>query len=288
MRCNWHLYRVNIVQNMNERKEINEKDVNLSSTVSNFLITRKYASSKDLSSGVLSCSVMDLAVEKAIDSESGNNNILSFSSGSKDAATYFQQLEEHFLALKTFIAGTNQAYKQELTWLKYPIFVNIYLELVEKGQETKALKFYNQHVADFVTEHKEELQHFRGITCSEKLSPSDFAAHFRKSKFVCKLSHKVFTYLLQFLSSENRSPLLQYIDKNIHLDVNNAKLSLKQKDLESDHRNKETEEPAVRQTSLDSGQSISTDLIKLFRASRDEPPCLPSIILHKVSSCHQG
>lgn len=280
-----------LAQIMNQSKETGDKDASISTTVSNFLKTRKYSASKDLKMDVEPvCSVMEMVVEKAIESESGHDNILSFSSTSKDAMAYFQQLDEQFLALKTFIAGTNQAYKQELIGLKYPIFVNIYLELIEKGQEMKALLFYNQHLADFVAEHKEELQHLRGITGPEKLSTSDTAAHFRKSKFVYKLSHKVFTYLLQFLSGGNRSLLLHYIDKNIHLDVNNAKLSLAQMDFDGNCEVKEGKELPSKQKSVDHGKSTSilAELHESIKAVKDEPPDLPSIIFHKVSNCDQG
>jgi septum formation inhibitor MinC len=273
------------LQIMSEIVHNQEKDSSESTALSNFLKARKY-------SGVIpdrvdvrpECSVMDALVKQAIESESGQNNVLAFSATTKDALAYFQQLEEQFNALKTFIAGTNQAYKQELIGLKYPLFVNIYLEFVEKSQDKKSMLFYNQHFGDFVTEHKEELQHLRGITGPEKLSTSDIAANFRKSKFVHKLSHKVFINLLQFLSSQNRSILLHFIDKNIHLDVNNVRTSL----LETYTKKMDAEkDKASAKKELDHS-NLPTELMDAIKAMENEPPNVPTVILHSVTNCRQG
>ena len=271
---------------MSENHDNQQKDSSESTTLSNFLKARKY-------SGVISdfvdskpdSSVMDVLVKQVIESESGKNNVLAFSATTKDAPVYFQQLEEQFIALKTFIAGTNPAYKQELINLKYPLFVNIYLELVEKSQDKKSILFYEQHVRDFLPEHLDELQHLRGITGPEKLSTSDIAANFRKSKFVYKLSYKVFINLLQFLSSKNKAILLHFIDKNIHLDVNNVRTSLLETYSEkvAGEKDKTNDNKGL----LDSSD-LPTELMDAIKAMNDEPPNLPTVILQSITNCQQG
>ncbi|XP_028391086.1 TAF5-like RNA polymerase II p300/CBP-associated factor-associated factor 65 kDa subunit 5L [Dendronephthya gigantea] len=256
------------------------KDSSESAALSNFFKIRKY-SGVDLVQSTQD-SIMDVLVKQTIESESGQSNVLSFSTTTKDATVYFQQLEEQFIALKTFIAGTNSAYRQELIGMKYPIFVNIYLELVEKSQDKKSVPFYNQHVGDFLTDHKEELQHLRGITGPEKLSTSDIAANFRKSKYVHRLSHKVFIYLLQFLSGLNRSILLHFIDKNIHLEVNNVRTSLLESYTEDVGREKT--KVGVKKTDL----TVPTELLDAIKAMKDEPPNLPTVVLHNITNCTQG
>ena len=269
---------------MSEILDNQQKDSSESTTLSSFLKARKYSGLiSDLVDFRPDCSVMDALMKQAIESESGQNNVLAFSATTKDALAYFQQLEEQFIALKTFIAGTNQAYKQELIGLKYPLFVNMYLEFVEKSQDKKSMLFYNQHVGDFITEHKEELQHLRGITGPEKLSTSDIAANFRKSKFVYKLSHKVFVRLLQFLSTQNRSVLLHFIDKNIHLDVNNVRISL----LETYMKKMGVEKEKVNDNKV-LNSDLPTELMDAMKAMEDEPPNVPTVIQHNVTNCQQG
>ena len=267
---------------MSENHDDQQKDNTESTTLLNFLKVRKYSGViSDLGDVTPKFSAMDVLVKQAIEAESGQNNVLAFSTTTKDASAYFQQLEEQFIALKTFIAGTNPAYKQELIGLKYPLFVNIYLELVGKSQDKKSMLFYNQHVGDFLTEHKEELQHLRGITGPEKLSTSDIAARFRKSKFVYKLSHKVFLNLLQFLSSQSRSILLHFTDKNIHLDVNNARTSL----LETSERISREKDKASKEME---SSALPTELMDAIKAMREEPPNVPTVMLHSVTNCQQG
>ncbi|CAB3982161.1 TAF5-like RNA polymerase II p300 CBP-associated factor-associated factor 65 kDa subunit 5L [Paramuricea clavata] len=271
---------------MSENDDNQQKDNSSeSTTLSNFLKVRKYSGEiSDFVDSTPDCSVMDLLVKQAIESESGQNNVLAFSATTKDASAYFQQLEEQFIALKTFIAGTNPAYKQELIGLKFPLFVNIYLELVEKSQDKKSMLFYNQHVGDFLTEHKEELQHLRGITGPEKLSTSDIAANFRKSKFVYKLSHKVFINLLQFLSSQSRSILLHFIDKNIHLDINNVRTSL----LETYTERIGGEKDKANDNKGSDNCGVPAELMDAIKAMKDEPPNLPTVILHSVTNSQHG
>ena len=270
---------------MNQNSDNQKNDNSESTVLSNFLKARKYSGIiSDLVSPMPEYSVMDVLVKQAIESESGQNNVLAFSATTKDATAYFQQLEEQFIALKTFIAGTNPSYKQELIGLKYPIFVNIYLELVEKSLDKKSLLFYNQHVGDFLSEHKDELQHLRGITGPEKLSTSDIAANFRKSKFVYKLSHKVFMHLVQFLSCQNGSILLHFIDNNIHLDVNNMQASLSK--TYSERIKQETDKTRSNKGTDES--SIPVELMDAIKAMKNEPPNLPTVILQSVTNCQQG
>lgn len=272
--------RFQIMSQNHEDQDI--KGCSESTALSNFFKIRKYTGvSPDLDQSTPD-TIMDVLVKQAIESESGQSSVLSFSGTSKDASVYFQQLEEQFIALKTFIAGTNPSYRQELIGMKYPVFVNIYLELVEKSHDKKSVPFYNQHVGDFLTDHKEELQHLRGITGPEKLSTSDIAANFRKSKYVHRLSHKVFIYLLQFLSGQNRSILLHFIDKNIHLEVNNVRASLLEGYTEVGGREKT--KISVKKNDL----TVPTELLDAIKAMRDEPPNLPTVILHSLTNFTQG
>lgn len=250
-------------------------------SLANFLKARKYGG---IVTDLVDCSVMDILVKQAIESESGQNNVLTFSAATKEISGYFKLLEEQFVALKTYIAGTSPAYKQELVGLKFPLFVNIYLELVQKTRDKRSMLFYNQHVGDFLTEHKEELQHLRGITGPEKLSTSDVAANFRKSKFVHKLSYKVFMNLLHFLSTQNRSILLHFIDKNIHLDINNVRTSL----LEMLTKRVSNETDKANNDRQLYNCDLPTELSDAMEALNKQPPNLPTVILHSVTNNAHG
>lgn len=263
---------------MNEDSNVDQDSIE-SKPSSNISKLRKFSNPLKSASEY---TVMDALIQNVIEEESGVSNVIASSSISKDVETYLQQLEEQFVAFKSFVAGTNPtSYRQELVALKYPLFVNIYLELVLKLQEKKSMLFYSQHVGDFFNEHRDELQHLRGITVPEKLSTSDIAAKFRKSKFVYKLSHKAFIYLLQFLSTQSRIMLLRFFEKHIHLDVDNVRTSLWE-NLKSGKM-----KHVFETTQQSDYEDTPTELLRTIKAMKDEPPNAPHVILHHLENCHQ-
>lgn len=273
-----------------EKNQMNEQ---LSSVITSFLKKRKYAES--------TISVKDFATEQKMEemafkttvcNESGIPNVFSFAINTSDLVT----VDEDYTAFKSFITGTNQAYRQELSKFLFPMFANIYLDLVAKGQTLPAQNFFVKHSGEFSAEHKEEIQHLQVITDMECLKSSDIASNFRRSKFVIKLSSKVFTYFLQYLRSGDHVLLLHLLNKHFSIEISHSKPGQRQY---GDEINTDEAEPSASGHRATKGakQAKSTvektnDNLVALRESigqvRSGPASLPSVCFYSFLNAHQG
>ncbi|KAM7282074.1 TAF5-like RNA polymerase II p300/CBP-associated factor-associated factor 65 kDa subunit 5L [Ixodes scapularis] len=86
-------------------------------------------------------SVSDLVLSGVVAAETGTKNLFSFSAISKDASSIDQQ----FTKFKNFVSEASEPFKSELSFVLFPIFVHLYLELVSNGQKSLAQKFHGRH-----------------------------------------------------------------------------------------------------------------------------------------------
>lgn len=274
----------------NEKNQMQEQ---VSSVINNFLKKRKYtegvSSVKDFTAEQ---KVEDMAFKTTVSNETGITDVFSFAINSCEPAI----LDEQYSSLKSFIIGTNQAYRQELSKFLFPMFANIYLDIVAKGQAIPAQTFFSKHSGEFSIEHKEEIQHLQVITDLERVKSSDVASNFRRSKFVVKLSNKVFTYFLQYLRSGDHVLLLHLLNKHFSLEITHSKPGQKQNgdEIENDagenavssHRATR----AVKQTKsmTDKENENLVTLRESIGRIRSGPACLPSICFYTFVNASQG
>ncbi|KAL9982430.1 hypothetical protein ACROYT_G004470 [Oculina patagonica] len=265
----------------------------VSNVITSFLNQRKYTESESsLKEFPVEQKMEDLAFKTTVCNESGIPDVFSFAINSSDPA----MLDEQFFNLKSFITGTNQAYRLELSKFLFPMFANIYLDLVVKGQTVAAQTLFTKHSGDFPIEHKEEIQHLQAITDLERLKSSDTASNFRRSKFVVKLSNKVFTYFLQYLRSGDHVLLLHLLNKHFSIEISHSKPGLKQngEDLETD----DIEAPTLSSRATRGGKQAKSstekeneNLVALKESIghiRNGPACLPAVCFYSFLNAYQG
>ena len=274
-------------------KEKNQMHEQVSSVISSFLKKRKYpestSSRKDFTTEQ---KVEEMAFKTTVCNESGIPDVFSFAINSSDPA----MLDEQYSSFKSFITGTNQAYRLELSKFLFPMFSNIYLDLVAKGQTLAAQKFFTKHSGEFSIEYKEEIQHLQAITDLERLKSSDTASNFRRSKFVVKLSNKVFTYFLQYLRSADHVLLLHLLNRHFSLDISHNKPGQKQNGDET-----EMEEAGLSTSSYQTTRGVNQvksttekgnknleTLRDSIRQIKDGPACLPSVCFYSFLNAYQG
>ncbi|XP_068746868.1 TAF5-like RNA polymerase II p300/CBP-associated factor-associated factor 65 kDa subunit 5L [Montipora capricornis] len=273
-----------------DKNQMNEQ---LSGVINSFLKKRKYTES--------AISVKDFATEQKMEemafkttvcNESGIPNLFSFAINSSDLV----MVDEHYTGFKSFITGTNQPYRQELSKFLFPMFANIYLDLVAKGQTLSAQTFFAKHSGDFPVEHKEEIQHLQVITDLECLKSSDTASNFRRSKFVIKLSNKVFTYFLQYLRSGDHVLLLHLLNKHFSIEISHNKPGKRPNGDEMDTEEAEHSGSGHRATKgakqvKPAAEKTNENLVTLRESIgqvRSGPACLPSVCFYSFLNAHQG
>lgn len=273
-----------------ENKQMHEQ---VSSVINSFLKKRKYTESvislKDFASEQR---VEDMAFKTTVCNESGFPNVFSFAINGSDPA----MLDEQYSSLKSFITGTNQAYRGELSKFQFPMFANIYLDLVAKGQTLASQTFFTKHSGEFSMEYKEEIQRLQVVNDLECLKSSDTASKFRRSKYVVKLSNKVFTYFLQYLRSGDHVLLLHLLNKHFSIEISYSKPGQKENgdEIETDYAEHSTScHRAVKGAhhGKSSTEKTNENLVTLRESIgriRNGPACPPSICFYSFLNAFQG
>lgn len=273
-----------------EKHQMHEQ---VSDVITSFLKQRKYTDSESsVKDFPVEQKMEDMVFKNTVSNESGVPDVFSFAINNSDPA----MLDEQFSNLKSFITGTNQAYRLELSKFLFPLFANIYLDLVVKGQGIAAQSLFVKHSGDFSIEHKEEIQHLQAITEVERLKSSDTASNFRRSKFVVKLSNKVFTYFLQYLRSGDHVLLLHLLNKHFSIEISHSKPGQKQNSDEVETDETEASTVSYRATrgakqAKSSTEKENENLVALRESIghiRNGPACLPSVCFYSFLNAYQG
>lgn len=259
-----------------------------------FLKKRKFRDGED-SSGKFQAhgtkhKVEDAALKTSVKSECGIPNVLSFSVNHLDANSY----DEQYGSLKSFITGANPAYRQELVKLLFPVFANSYLDLIAKGFLNNAQNFFSKYSSDLMADFKDDIQNLQSITDSERLKSSDTAANFRRSKYLIKLSHKVFTYLMQYLRSSEHLLLLQLINRNFAIEISQSKPGQKigcngdEEEKDTGINQKVHKDNKHSKTVVEKDDASLKSLKESIDKIRNGPACLPSICFYTFQNTYQG
>ena len=275
-------------------REKNSTKEDVSTTVTNFLMKRKYAESETSVQSINTERLEEMALSTSISNETGITNVFSFAANNNSNPSLF---DEQYSNLKSFITGANQVYRTELSTLLFPMFANIYLELVVKCYSSAASGFFSKHSGDFMSEHKEEVQHLQGITCVERVGTSDVANAFRRRKYAVKLSKKVFSYFIQYLRSGQHTLLLQILNKSLHIEVTHSKPGRRISVEDEPDLEVSSTAPALNRVGGTAKHS-STDPVKdceglaALNASieqiRNGPACIPSVSFYTFRNAYKG
>lgn len=267
------------------------KNDTVSSMVMSFLKKRKFTDGENASAKSKEhlMKVEDVALKNSVSIESGVTNVLSFSVNTLDPNNY----DEQYGSLKSFITGANTAYRQELVKILFPVFANSYLDLVAKGFLVNAQNFLTKYSSDLAADFKEDIQNLQAITDSERLKSSDTAANFRRSKYCISLSHKVFTYFMQFLRSNENMLLLQLMNRNFSIEITQSKPGQKNgvdgiEDETDDVKVKTSKDSKHHKPVAEKDDSSLKALKESIENVRNGPACLPSVCFYTFQNAYQG
>lgn len=268
------------------------KNDHFSSMVMSFLKKRNFSNGDNSSVKSVQhvLGVEDVALKNSVNIESGVPNVLSFSVNNLDPNSY----DEQYGSLKSFITGANPAYRQELIQILFPVFANSYLDLIAKGFLVNAQSFLSKYSSDLGVEFKEDIQNLQAITDSERLKSSDTAANFRRSKYCINLSHKVFTYFMQYLRSSDHMLLLQLINRNFSIEITQTKPGQRpgyngtKEENDAVPNAKTNKDSKHHKNVVEKDAASLTTLKESIDKVRNGPACLPSVCFYTFQNAYQG
>lgn len=138
-------------------------------------------------------------------------------SAQKEKDFYFDIYE----SLVKFVETAKETARGELAQVQYPIFLNFYLDMINKELSKLALEFFEKFSPIQSSDHMNDLKQLQFINTKEQLSRSDIKETFRHSsnKYNVKLSEESFRLLKDFVKMKNSKPLVDIIKENIMLEI---------------------------------------------------------------------
>ncbi|XP_064480248.1 TAF5-like RNA polymerase II p300/CBP-associated factor-associated factor 65 kDa subunit 5L [Ornithodoros turicata] len=258
----------------------------VASAVGRYLKGRQYMDSDSFKKSDLRLqqSLHDLALNTTIASETGTRNLVRYGCISKDATA----IDHQFSSLKTFIADASEPFKSQLTFILFPAFVHLYLELINGGHKGSAQKFHARyrHMFQPQEQYRSVVDALPNVT-----SPSDVPAHpqvkeFRENKYSLRLSDDCLEYLLQFLKDSDHMILLQVV--SLHIDIDVQVYPERTNGAAAPGLLPKVEKLAGNQESNKNKEATVLSLKQVIKKVRDGPPCLPSVCLYAVSQGTSG
>lgn len=110
-------------------------------------------------------------------------------------------------------------FRSELSLLLYPVFVNLFIELVLSGHSKKAQEFFYGHHQKQESFYEEELLMLKSITSPQQMIKSEIFEVFRKNKFTIRISSDSFQCLVKHLQINQHTLILNIVNKFLNLDV---------------------------------------------------------------------
>ncbi|GAB6019420.1 TAF5-like RNA polymerase II, p300 CBP-associated factor (PCAF)-associated factor [Chamberlinius hualienensis] len=232
--------------------------------------------------------LQDMALQSAANNEASVRNVIEFSSVNRDVTVIDQQ----FTRLKVFISEGLEPYKSELTYILFPVFVHLYLEMIVNGQKTPAIKFCSRHQGLFldVPQYKEIIEDLNKVVTAQDLPKYLNIKAFRENKYVVKLTDEATDYLMRYLKNNDHLILLQILNLYIEIKVC-SKLSeelqlYEENAIESDKEVPVLPTPPELKNELEEAELKS--LKESIRKVRDGSPNLPSICLYSFTNNVRG
>lgn len=129
--------------------------------------------------------------------------------------------EPYFTALDGYISYVQEqpdTSRHEFSQLIYPLFVHMYLDLVEKDHLDDAQRFFLTYVkntnlqATVFAAHKDDLFRIKSLVTKEQIAQSEYVKSFRHNgRYWIKLCNASLELLDQFLIKQQKYPLLTKI-----------------------------------------------------------------------------
>lgn len=129
--------------------------------------------------------------------------------------------EPYFAALDGYISYVHdqpETSRHEFAQLIYPLFVHMYLDLIEKDHAEEAQHFFRNYVSNTNLQttafaaHKDDLYRIKSLLTKEQINQSEYVKSFRQNgRYWIKLCNDSLNLLDQFLIKQQKYPLLTKI-----------------------------------------------------------------------------
>ena len=134
------------------------------------------------------------------------------------SAQHQERALSQFGALCQFVEKSLEMYRGELSLVIYPLFVQIYLELILGNQPKLAREFFEKYKGQ-QEGREDDLNELTTITTKEALQLNSTFSHFRSNKYVIRMCKDSFNCLLSHLQDNSHVLLLNLINLHLYVDV---------------------------------------------------------------------
>lgn len=226
----------------------------------------------------------EMAVRGLVANESSLLNSIGFSSISGDATA----IDQHFTKLKAFVSDAVEPFRTELTYVLFPMFVHLYLELICNGHKTPAQKFHHRHHGLFTDKemYKTIVEDLKKIITPSDLSSFPTVKSFRDNRFTLRIGDDSLKYLLRYLKDHDHLILLQIF--NFHIEVKDSLVNLHLHDDQPSEEISTSQPPVKSPAKVLSGTTAMKSLLQAIRRVQDGPPSLPSVCLYTLMNTASG
>ncbi|RMD43670.1 hypothetical protein DV735_g1412, partial [Chaetothyriales sp. CBS 134920] len=138
----------------------------------------------------------------------------------KTAAAIGPKVFDAFYRLQSWADDALDLYRPEVQRLLWPIFVYLYLELVNHAHPRDGSRFAAKFGETFRKEHEVDLRSLEKITLPEHLKDENIAKIYSENKYRLTLTNAAFNYFMQFLESLDKAyfgMFIKIIEANLDL-----------------------------------------------------------------------
>lgn len=125
--------------------------------------------------------------------------------------------EASYKSVRSWIESSLDIYKVQLSQILYPLFIHVYLSLVEGNYTEQAKSFMEQFKSDHIDLHRQELLKLTAILNREQMRENEFAQALRRDKTVIEMTSYTFELLLSFLQEKKYVFLLKILNEHIRI-----------------------------------------------------------------------
>lgn len=122
--------------------------------------------------------------------------------------------QETFESLKDWIESCLDRYRQELEKIMFPVFVHLFLAMIQKGYNTEAKQFFRTYSKMF--KHTEDISQLASIRNWSDFN-TDYVENLLQNKFTIQMSRYSVTLLMSFIESSELTLLLSIINQHINI-----------------------------------------------------------------------
>ena len=122
-------------------------------------------------------------------------------------------------SLYRFVESTREN-KYELSQVLYPIFIHLYIDMINKDYLKLAQEFFTKYSSSQTSNHALDIKKLKLITNKDQLSRSEFRETYGSTKYNVKLSDESYRLLKDFVKVKNSKPLVDLIKENMMLESN--------------------------------------------------------------------